>query len=93
LIAERIEAWENNLPEFLKLAYLPSQEEFVCVFRLEDKRILENGYRRKNVSLIDLNMISLLVLKKRNIEVLERLNKTKKTLSTAESCTGGKIEY
>jgi nicotinamide-nucleotide amidase len=24
LVAERIEDWENNLPEFIKLAYLPS---------------------------------------------------------------------
>src|SRR5690606_33059795 len=24
LIAERIEDWENNLPEFIRLAYLPS---------------------------------------------------------------------
>ena len=24
MIAERIEDWENNLPDFIKLAYLPS---------------------------------------------------------------------
>ncbi len=24
MVAERIEDWENNLPDFIKLAYLPS---------------------------------------------------------------------
>jgi hypothetical protein len=46
LISERIEAWENSLP-LLKLAYLPSPEKCVYVFRLGNKQgITGNGYRR-----------------------------------------------
>ena len=44
-IADRIEDWENNLPKFIKLAYLPSLVE--CALRLsargDDENILQEG--------------------------------------------------
>jgi len=44
-IAERIEDIENNLPHYIKLAYLPSLVEFVCAYRAEvkTKRFLKNN--------------------------------------------------
>lgn len=96
MIAERIEDWENSLPEFLKLAYLPSAGSV----RL---RISARGTdKEKLVTAIDENVKSLDAIihdvivgfeEDETIEVIvgKMLKKQNKTISTAESCTGGKI--
>lgn len=96
LIAERIEDWENSLPEFLKLAYLPSAGSV----RL---RLSARGTdKEKLVTAIDENVKSLDAIihdvivgfeEDETIEVVvgKMLKKQNKTISTAESCTGGKI--
>ena len=96
LVAERIEDWENNLPEFIKLAYLPSpgRVRLRLSARGTDKELLEKT--------IDENVKSLTKLigdiivgfeDDQTIEVVigKLLTQKKKTISTAESCTGGKI--
>jgi nicotinamide-nucleotide amidase len=52
-IAERIEAWESNLPPFLKLAYLPSpgKVRLRLSARGTDKELLEQAIESNVISL------------------------------------------
>lgn len=96
LLAERIEDWENNLPEFLKLAYLPNlgSVRLRLSARGKDKEILEKTIEENVISLIKIIGNSILGFEEEDtIEVVlgRLLTKRGKTISTAESCTGGKI--
>lgn len=96
LVAERIEAWENALPESIKLAYLPSAGSLRLRLsaRGTDKGELENEIE-KNVDSLTQIIGDIIVGfdEDQTIEVIlgKLLTKNKKTLATAESCTGGKI--
>ena len=96
LVAERIEYWENNLPEFIKLAYLPSpgRVRLRLSARGIDKELLEQKIN-ENVLLLTKLIGDIIVgyEEEETIEVmLGRLLTSKNaTLATAESCTGGKI--
>jgi len=95
-IAEKIESWENNLPHFIKLAYLPNLGKV----RL---RLSAKGTDKKAItSAVDAEMQKLYPLIGDIIygfeddesleEVVANLMTTKQfTLATAESCSGGKI--
>jgi nicotinamide-nucleotide amidase len=96
LIAERIENWENNLPEFIKLAYLPNpgRVRLRLTARGENKETLEKAIQENVDSLT--KIIGDIIVgfdEDQTIEVvLGRLLKQQgKTIATAESCTGGKI--
>lgn len=96
LVAERIEDWENNLPEFIKLAYLPApgRVRLRLTARGTEKEILEKAINENVTSLAKL--IGDIIVgfdEDETIEVvLGRLLAQKgKTIATAESCTGGKI--
>jgi nicotinamide-nucleotide amidase len=96
LVAERIEDWENNLPEFIKLAYLPApgRVRLRLTARGKDKEILEQAIQKNVVSLAQI--ISDIIVgydEDQTIEVMigKQLAQTNTTLATAESCTGGKI--
>ena len=96
LVAERIENWENNLPEFIKLAYLPSfgKLRLRLSARGTDKEFLEAAIEENVVSLTQL--IGDIIVgfdEGETIEVVvgRLLAQQGKTVSTAESCTGGKI--
>jgi nicotinamide-nucleotide amidase len=95
-IATRIEQWENDLPEHIKLAYLPS----LGTVRLRlSSRGMDKYFIEKTVD----DQIRLLLKRIKDIVVgesneesladqISRLFKEQgKTLATAESCTGGKI--
>jgi nicotinamide-nucleotide amidase len=53
LVAERIEAWENNLPEYIKLAYLPNpgRVRLRLTARGLDKEVLEKAIEENVISL------------------------------------------
>ncbi len=96
LVAERIENWENNLPDFIKLAYLPSpgRVRLRLSARGTDKELLEKTIAEKVISLS--NIIRDIIVGYEDaatIEIVvgELLKQQNKTISTAESCTGGKI--
>jgi len=95
-IAERIAHWEENLPDNIKLAYLPS-------FGRVRLRLSAKGNNKQvlldilNVQLEELyGLISDIITGQENGVSIEEhignlLKKSGKTLSTAESLTGGKI--
>jgi nicotinamide-nucleotide amidase len=96
LVAERIEDWENNLPEFIKLAYLPNpgRVRLRLTARGSDKEQLEKAIE-ENVKSLDAIIHDIIVGYEEN-ETIETvigklLSKQNKTISTAESFTGGKV--
>ena len=96
LVAERIEYWENNLPEFIKLAYLPSpgRVRLRLTARGENKEVLEKAIQENVQSLT--KIIGDIIVgfdEDETIEVIigRLLRQQGKTIATAESCTGGKI--
>ena len=96
MVAERIEAWENNLPKFIKLAYLPSpgRVRLRLSARGTNKELLEKAIAENVQSLT--KIIGDIIVgfdEDETIEVVlgRLLTKQGKTISTAESCTGGKI--
>ena len=96
MIAEQIEEWEDNLPDFIKLAYLPSpgKVRLRLTARGTNEELLKSEIKLQ-VEKLDLLIHDIIVGYNEDepIEVvLGRLLAEKKvTISTAESCTGGKI--
>ena len=95
-VAEQIEDWENNLPEFIKLAYLPApgRVRLRLTARGTDKEFLEKSIDENVTSLTEI--IGDIIVGFDDDETLETvvgrlLKQQKKTISTAESCTGGNI--
>ncbi|KOS08006.1 damage-inducible protein CinA [Flavobacterium akiainvivens] len=96
IVAERIAEWENNLPEHIKLAYLPSpgKVRLRLSTRGTDEAFLRNGIEVEAAKLNDI--IGDIIVGFDEDETMEvvlgRLLAQKgKTLAAAESCTGGKI--
>ena len=96
MIAEQIEAWENNLPDFIKLAYLPSpgKVRLRLTARGTNEEVLKSEIKSQ-VEKLDLLIHDIIVGYNEDepIEVVlwRLLTEKKATISTAESCTGGKI--
>ena len=95
-IAERIEAWENNLPQTIKLAYLPNIGR--VRIRLSsvgsDEELLKNTINseiEKLLPLINDIFIGFEDETSLEIQIKEGFVKQQKTLALAESCTGGEI--
>ena len=95
-LAEKIADWENNLPSFLKLAYLPGLG-FVRLrlsARGKNREFLENGIEEQILGLHELvgeHIKSYEDGDSLEVQIAKLLMTHKKTLATAESCTGGKI--
>ena len=96
LVAERIENWENSLPKYIKLAYLPSpgRVRLRLSARGSNKEFLEQKIAENVFSLS--KIIADIIVGFDGDETIEvvlgrLLSINNKTLSTAESCTGGKI--
>ncbi len=95
-IAERLEDWEENLPPFIRLAYLPNlgKVRLRLTAKGADKKVLEEAMDRESAKLLPL--IGDILFGMENGETLEEaigklFSAKKKTLATAESFTGGKI--
>lgn len=95
-VAERIAAWEDALPEFIRLAYLPSpgRVRLRLTARGEDEALLQTSINNltEKLKLI----IGDIIVGYDDGETLEvmtgsLLAKNKQTIAVAESCTGGKI--
>ncbi|MFT4670253.1 MAG: nicotinamide-nucleotide amidase [Flavobacterium sp.] len=96
MVAERIENWEDSLPVFLKLAYLPSpgKVRLRLSARGTNKEVLENALEQY-VKSLDAIIHDIIVGFEEDetieFQVGKMLKQQQKTLATAESCTGGKI--
>ena len=95
-IAERIEVWENNLPQTIKLAYLPNLGR--VRIRLSsvgsDEELLKNTIDseiEKLLPLINDIFVGFEDETSLEIQIKEGFVKQQKTLALAESCTGGEI--
>ena len=97
MLAARIEVWEDNLPDYIKLAYLPNLGK--VRLRLSAKGINEEKIKKeveKQITLV-LPLIQDIFVgledEDASIEnkLGERLTELNKTISVAESCTGGMI--
>ena len=96
VVAERIEAWENQLPEYIKLAYLPApgRVRLRLTARGTDLKLLEEAVAQAVAAVTPLISDILVGFEEdETIEVVvgRLLAQSGQTLATAESCTGGKI--
>ena len=96
VIAERIEDWANKLPDFIKLAYLPSfgRVRLRLSARGPKKQVLEDGLHTVLQELY-LLLSDIITGHESGVTIEEHignlLKDSGKTLCTAESVTGGKI--
>jgi nicotinamide-nucleotide amidase len=96
IVAERIEDWENQLPDFIKLAYLPSpgRVRLRLTARGENEEVLKKAIQDNVLSLT--KIIRDIIVGYDEDETIEvvigrMLTQQGKTIATAESCSGGKI--
>lgn len=95
-LAARIEAWEDALPNFIKLAYLPNlgKVRLRLSARGEDKALVENEMQ-KQIALLLPQIEDVFAGYEENgaLEAIVANQLTEKglTLSIAESCTGGAL--
>src|SRR5690554_26735 len=95
-LAERIEEWEDSLPEFIKLAYLPGlgRVRLRLSAKHMDKNLVETEIQKQIDKLLpQLEDIFVGFESDDSIKAIigNQLTHLGKTLATAESCTGGKI--
>ena len=96
MVAEHIEEWESSLPEFIKLAYLPSYGKLRLRLSAKgaNKELLEDRINLEFEKLA--NIIPDIIIGIEDNETIEEiigklLIKKNQNVSTAESCTGGNI--
>ena len=96
-VAMTLDKWEENLPSFIHLAYLP--QPGLIRLRLDgihkDKNILDEELNRHQNELAAIFSDNLLFKEDKSVEeiLLYYLEKNKLSVSTAESCTGGNIAH
>ena len=95
MLAERIEAWEDALPEYIKLAYLPNP--MMVRLRLSgygtDELVLKTEIDKQVKGLLNLIPEAVFGYDNDNLGIVlgRMLVSSGKTMATAESCTGGSI--
>ncbi len=95
MLAERISEWEESLPEYLRLAYLPAPGVVrlrLSAYEVEGERVAEEIESRfKELERVIGEYI--VGYENASVESLihQRLTDMGRTLSVAESCTGGAI--
>ena len=95
-LAARIEEWEDNLPSFIKLAYLPSlgKVRLRLTAKASDKSLIEAEIEKQVALLLpQIKDIFVGFEEDESIEAIigKQLIRLNKTIATAESCTGGRI--
>ena len=95
-LAERIEAWEDHLPAYIKLAYLPSlgRVRLRLSGKSMDKQLIQIEIKHQiELLLPQIEDIFVGFESAESIEAVigQQLIALGKTVATAESCTGGKI--
>ena len=97
MLAEKIEKWEDALPGFIKLAYLPSP--MMVRLRLSaygtDQSFLEAEINRQVKELLTIIPEAVFGFDDENLGIVlgRMLVESGKTLALAESCTGGNIAH
>lgn len=96
-LADKIKDWEDALPEFLSLAYLPQygMVRLRLSGRHEDVRMLHETLDREVAKLVDLISEYIFAMEDQSIErtVFDLLKNKGMTFASAESCTGGNIAH
>ncbi|ANQ47789.1 competence/damage-inducible protein A [Flammeovirga sp. MY04] len=96
-LAQTIEEWENNLPEFIKLAYLPrfGQVRLRLTAIGDDKALLHSAIAEEVEKLKPLLGEKLYAEEDVEIEymIMEKMIEKGFSLATAESCTGGFVAH
>lgn len=95
-LADKIEDWENNLPNFIKLAYLPNlgKVRLRLTAKGKEKQIIVKAVEKEVQGLYKL--IGDIIYGEEDGDSIEQqigkvMTQKKLTLATAESFTGGKI--
>ena len=97
MLAEKIEQWESALPDFIKLAYLPSP--MMVRLRLSgygiDQTVLESEIEQQVKKLLEIIPENVFGFDNENLGMVigRLLIKSSRTLVVAESCTGGNIAH
>jgi len=97
MLAEKIEKWESALPDFIKLAYLPSPQ--MVRLRLSgygtNKSMLQKEIEKQVKELLSLIPENVFGFDNENLGLVigRMLAGSGKTLAVAESCTGGNIAH
>ncbi|WP_452602355.1 competence/damage-inducible protein A [Pontimicrobium sp. MEBiC06410] len=97
ILAERISDWEDALPNYIKLAYLPNlgKVRLRLSAKGDDETKVNAEVERQIEAVLPLIQDVFVGFEEKNetLEVLlgKELTKRNLTLATAESCTGGKI--
>ncbi len=94
-LSEKLSSWEHNLPEKIRLAYLPSPERI----RLRLSMICENEEKARNILEKEIAELEKIIGQEifgygdifLQDALSEILKKRQTTISTAESCTSGNI--
>lgn len=95
-LAERIEAWADHLPPYIKLAYLPSlgRVRLRLSGKSMDKHLIQIEIKHQiELLLPQIKDVFVGFERDESIEAVigQHLIASGKTVATAESCTGGKI--
>ena len=95
MLAKRIEAWENALPPYLKLAYLPNPGAVrlrLSAYEVEGESVAREIERQFEAlrRIIPHNVLGYETATMQEL-VHRILTERRQTLATAESCTGGVI--
>jgi nicotinamide-nucleotide amidase len=95
-IAEKIGEWEENLPDFIKLAYLPGlgRVRLRLSARGNDEALLKNGLAEQIEKLYPLIGELIKGFEDENSleeQIIQLYTKQRKKIAIAESLTGGKI--
>ena len=96
-LADKIKDWEDALPDFLSLAYLPQygMVRLRLSGRHEDARLLHETLDREVAKLVALISEYIFAMQDQPIErtVFDLLKSKGMTFASAESCTGGNIAH